>query len=62
MDFRAIAEHREAHQHLLRQIRETIDRVEHAEGVEAQSLLSFLRTWYSEHIERLDQPVWSVSQ
>jgi hemerythrin len=53
--FPGLAEHREAHQRLLRQIKETVERVEHTEGLEAHSLLSFLRTWYSEHIENLDQ-------
>lgn len=53
--FPGMAEHREAHQHLMRQIQETVDRVEHTDSVEAHSLLNFLRTWYSDHIQGLDQ-------
>ena len=53
--FPGLAEHRQAHQELLRQIQKTVENVEHTDGVEAHSLLNFLRTWYSEHIEQLDQ-------
>jgi hemerythrin len=53
--FPGLAVHREAHQDLLRQIKETVEKVEHTEGVEAHALLSFLRNWYSQHIEQLDQ-------
>ncbi len=53
--FPGLAEHREAHHELLRQIKQTVEKVEHTDGVEAHSLLNFLRTWYGEHIEQLDQ-------
>lgn len=53
--FPALAEHRDAHQILLRKIQETADHVVHTEGVESHSLLIFLRNWYTEHIEGLDQ-------
>ncbi|MFZ0745290.1 MAG: bacteriohemerythrin [Terracidiphilus sp.] len=52
--FPGLAEHRVAHQFLLLKIQETVDRVEHAESIESGSLLTFLRTWYSEHIQGLD--------
>ncbi len=53
--FPGFAEHREAHRQLLRQIRETVDRMERTEGEALRSFLDFLRAWYSEHIEGLDQ-------
>ncbi len=53
--FPGLQQHRNAHQQLLREITETVERVEHSEGVEVAALLSFLRTWYGNHIEGLDQ-------
>jgi len=54
-DFPGLHEHRTAHQNLLRQIEETVLRVEQSDGIEAPALLNFLRSWYGEHIEELDQ-------
>jgi len=53
--FPGLAEHRAAHQHLLEQIRAFIDHAEHADGIKVQPLLQFLRIWYLEHTEGLDQ-------
>jgi len=53
-EFPGLREHREAHAQLLHQITETVDHVAHTESLEMQSLLSFLRCWYAEHIEGLD--------
>lgn len=54
-DFPGLAAHRRAHQELLRQIEETIEKVGQGDAVDAPSLLTFLRGWYSEHVEGLDQ-------
>jgi len=54
-DFPGLEEHRKAHQELLRQIEETVEKVRQGLGVDSPALLTFLRTWYSEHIEDLDQ-------
>jgi hemerythrin-like metal-binding protein len=53
--FPGLAEHCAAHHSLLAQILQSAHRVQHGEGVEVRSLLSFLRDWYLEHIESLDQ-------
>lgn len=58
--FPGIEAHRNAHQQLMREINETVERVGHTDGVEVPALLNFLRTWYAGHIEGLDQEygVW----
>lgn len=48
-------DHRDAHRRLLGQIRETVFRVQHSEEVELRSLLAFLRGWFIEHLEHVDQ-------
>ena len=53
--FPGLAEHCAAHHSLLAQILQSAHRVQYGEGVEIRSLLSFLRGWYLEHIESLDQ-------
>ena len=47
--------HREAHQRLLAQIEEAAHRAIQHEDVQVGLLLSFLRHWYTEHHEGLDQ-------
>jgi hemerythrin len=53
--FPGLAEHRAAHQLLLTQIQITLDRTRHNGNLELQPLLHFLRSWFLEHIEVLDQ-------
>jgi hemerythrin len=53
--FPGLLEHRAAHRLLMDQIMKTIDRAEHAEYAEIHSLLCFLRNWYLDHIEQVDQ-------
>ena len=52
--FPGIEEHRNAHQRLLVQIEDVAARAQHNEH-QAQSLLQFLREWYLDHVEKLDQ-------
>lgn len=54
-NFAGLAEHRKAHQELLRQIEQTVEKLGQGDAVDAPSLLTFLRNWYSEHVEGLDQ-------
>jgi len=53
--FPGLAEHRLEHERLLDQIRESARRAQRSEAVGMRSLLAFLRDWYIEHIEGLDQ-------
>jgi len=50
-----LPEHRIAHRHLLSEIRRTVDRAEQSSHVAIGPLLVFLRDWYLNHIEGLDQ-------
>jgi hemerythrin len=53
--FPGLAEHRLEHEKLLAQVRESAHRALHNENVGMRPLLAFLRDWYLEHIEGLDQ-------
>jgi hemerythrin len=53
--FPGLSEHRAAHQHLLNQIQSRLDHARHTVDMELRPLLHFLRTWYIDHIESLDQ-------
>ena len=53
--FPGLAQHRAQHQCLLAQILQSAHRLQYDEEVQMSSLLSFLRAWYLEHIEGLDQ-------
>jgi hemerythrin-like metal-binding protein len=53
--FPGLPEHRAAHERLLGQVREAVNRAEHSEDLEIQPLLGFLRTWYLDHIETVDR-------
>lgn len=50
-----MAEHRNAHQRLLTQIEEAANRAHHEDELHMRSMLVFLRDWYLEHVEGLDQ-------
>lgn len=52
--FPGLAEHRSEHEKLLTQLRESARRAQRNENVGMRPLLSFLRDWYSEHIEGPD--------
>jgi hemerythrin len=51
-----LLEHREAHQRLLSRLQEATEHAKHSENGDIQALFHFLRAWYTEHIEQLDQP------
>lgn len=53
--FPGLAEHRVEHEKLLMQVRESAHRAQHNENVGMRPLLAFLRDWYVEHIEGMDQ-------
>jgi len=53
--FPGLAEHRVAHQRLLRYLRESAHRVEHCEDVPMHPLLCMMRDGYLEHLEGPDQ-------
>ena len=53
--FPGLQEHRTAHQNLLSQIQSHLDHARHTAGMELPPLFHFLRTWYMDHIENLDQ-------
>ena len=53
--FPGLHEHREAHQQLLGQLQAKLEHARHSDDVALQPLLHFLREWYLEHIEGLDQ-------
>jgi hemerythrin len=50
-----LEEHRSAHQRLMSEIRQAVERADHNEMRELQRVLGFLRGWYFEHVERLDR-------
>jgi hemerythrin-like metal-binding protein len=54
-EFPGFAEHHAEHEKLLIQIRESAHRAQHNENVGMRPLLGFLRDWYVEHIEGMDQ-------
>lgn len=58
--FPAASEHRTAHQHLLSRLYRALDQANREEVASLNTLLEFLPSWYTEHVERLDQPygVW----
>jgi hemerythrin len=53
--FPGLAEHRAEHEKLLSQVRESAHRAQRNENVGMRPLLGFLRDWYIEHIEGMDQ-------
>jgi hemerythrin len=53
--FPGLAEHRAEHEKLLAQVRESAHRAQRNECVGMRPLLGFLRDWYVEHIEGMDQ-------
>ena len=53
--FPGLAEHRQAHHCLLTQIQTKLEHTRHSEDVEVAALFQFLRGWYMDHIEKLDQ-------
>ena len=53
--FPGVAEHRDAHQHLLIEIEEAAHRARHNEEFQMRPLLSYLRGWYLGHMEGLDR-------
>ena len=53
--FPGLTDHRAAHARLMSQIQTAVEHAKHSEDVEIQALFHFLRTWYMEHIEGLDQ-------
>ncbi len=53
--FPGLAEHRAQHQRLLAQVLEAAHRLQYGEGVEMNSMLCFLRDWFSEHMVGSDQ-------
>lgn len=58
--FPEVREHRLAHQRLLAEVEEAVQRVQHRDEIQMRSLLLFLREWYMTHIEQLDRQygVW----
>lgn len=52
--FPALQQHRAAHQHLMDEIRPTLERAERGETADFHRLLGFLRGWFLDHIEGLD--------
>jgi hemerythrin-like metal-binding protein len=53
--FPGLADHRDAHHHLLTQIHGTLEHMKHSESVDISAMFHFLRSWYMNHIEKLDQ-------
>ena len=53
--FPAIAEHRGAHQKLLGQLEDAALRAQYHDEIHLTSLLTFLRDWYTTHVEDYDQ-------
>jgi hemerythrin-like metal-binding protein len=53
--FPRVAEHRLAHQRLLREIEGAAQRTQRNDELHMRSLLLFLRGWYMSHIEGLDK-------
>ena len=53
--FPGFQEHCVAHGRLMSQIQAAAEHAKHSEDVEIQALFHFLRVWYMEHIEGLDQ-------
>lgn len=47
--------HRAAHQTLMNEIRQALDRTQHEQNGDLRPLLDFLRSWYSVHVETQDQ-------
>ena len=54
-EFAGLVEHRVEHQSLLAQILHMARRLQYGEGVEMSAMIGFLRTWFTDHIEGLDQ-------
>lgn len=48
-------DHRGKHQRLMAQVLQAAHRLQYGEGVEMNTLLCFLRSWFLEHIEGPDQ-------
>jgi hemerythrin len=53
--FPGVTEHRAQHQSLLAQMLYSAHRIQYGEGVEIGSFLCFLRDWFTDHVEGLDQ-------
>jgi hemerythrin-like metal-binding protein len=53
--FPGLPEHRAAHKLLLSQIQAKLEHAKHNETVEFQPLVHFLRSWYLDHVQGLDQ-------
>jgi hemerythrin-like metal-binding protein len=53
--FPGLAEHRTEHQLFLGKIQDSAHRSQHSENLEMRPLMCFLRDWYGEHFNGLDQ-------
>jgi len=53
--FPGLAEHRAEHQFFLSKVQDSMHRAQHSENLQMRPLLCFLRDWYIEHFEGLDQ-------
>jgi hemerythrin len=53
--FSGLAEHRAEHQFFLSKVQDSMHRAQHSENLQMRPLLCFLRDWYIEHFEGLDQ-------
>jgi hemerythrin len=54
--FPGLEEHRSAHELLMTKLYASLDQASNDEVVPFSSLLGFLPSWYSDHVEQLDQP------
>lgn len=54
--FPAVNEHRAAHRHLLSRLYAALEDANRDGIVDLNTLLEFLPSWYTEHVEILDQP------
>ena len=50
-----LEDHRAQHQRLMAQILHEAHRLQYGEGVEMSALMDFLRDWFQDHIEGIDQ-------
>ena len=53
--FPGLAEHRAEHQNFLGKIQDSAHRTQHSDNLQMRPLMGFLRGWYGEHFEGLDQ-------
>jgi hemerythrin len=54
-EFPGAEAHRVEHRRLLHEIRQAVEHAEHGHATDLQPLLTFLRSWYMEHVEGLDR-------